>query len=377
MATNSYVRWWTDTNEQNLLQGLMTEAIKFHGFDLVYMPRSMRREDTLYNEDILSKFTSTYSIEAYLKNVTGWDGQGNFLSKFGLRVDDKMTLMISRERFDEIIPRARLTTGQISAEAGGVVITGNNTKFRSELKVGDTIITSRSGQSRTIVSIESNTKLTVNTPYASAVEAEYFSIPVATPTVLPTDRSILPPSRPMEGDLIYFPEPLNVMMEVKYVQHEKASGQFYPLGKLTFYEVECEIFTYNHEVIETGDPSIDVYAQTYEYQQDLFLVQESGSGVYEVGEHVYQGRNLADSTASADVVSWDADNRILRIGNIKGEFAPATLVVGYASQASYYLEEAPNTMLMPNTKAADNTYLDEQDNDIIDNREIHRIVGGV
>lgn len=377
MATNSYVRWWTDTNEQNLLQSLMTEAIKFHGFDLVYMPRSMRREDTLYNEDILSKFTATYSIEAYLKNVTGWDGQGNFLSKFGLRVDDKMTLMISRQRFDEIIPRARLTTGQISAEEGSTAVTGNNTKFRSELKVGDIIITSRSGQSRTIVSISSNTKLTVDAPYTTAVDSEYFSIPVTTPTVLPTDRSILPPSRPMEGDLIYFPEPLNVMMEVKYVQHEKASGQFYPLGKLTFYEVECEIFTYNHEVIETGDPSIDVYAQTYEYQMDLFLAQESGTGVYEVGEQVYQGPNLAAATATANVVSWDADNRILRVGNITGEFKTATLVTGYTTTAAYYLDEAPNTLLMPSTKAADNNYLDEQDNDIVDSREIHRIVGGV
>lgn len=377
MATNSYVRWWTDTNEQNLLQGLMTEAIKFYGIDLVYLPRSMRREDTLYNEDILSKFTATYSLEAYLKNVTGWDGQGNFLSKFGLRVDDKMTLMISRERFDEIIPRARLTTGQISVDVDGTVVSGNNTKFRSELKPGDVIITSRTGQARTIVSIQSNTKLKVDTPYTTAVESEYFSIPTTTPTVLPTDRSSLPPSRPMEGDLIYFPEPLNVMMEVKYVQHEKASGQFYTLGKLTFYEVECEIFTYNHEVIETGDPSIDIYAQTYEYQQDLFLVEESGAGVYEVGEHVYQGSSMGDSTASADVVSWDENNRILRVGNIKGEFAPAALIIGQSSRASYYLEETPNTLLMPATKAADNVYLDEQDNDIIDRRDVHRIVGGI
>jgi len=370
MATNSYVRWWTDTNEQNLLQGLMTEAIKFYGFDLVYMPRALRREDTLYNEDILSKFTATYSIEAYLKNVTGWDGQGDFLSKFGLRVDDKISLMISRERFDQIIPRARITTGRITADVTGTIVSGNNTKFRTELTVGDVVVTSRSGQSRTVVSIESNTKFTIDAPYTTAVDAEYFSIPT------PIDQP-LPPSRPMEGDLIYFPEPLNVMMEVKFVEHEKSQGQFYPLGKLTFWEVQCEIFTYNHEVIETGDPSIDIYSQTYAYQQTLYLATESGDGTYEVGEHVYQGAYLSDSTASADVISWDAENHILRVGNIKGEFIPTTLVVGQSSQASYYLETAPNTLLMPNTKAADNIYLDEQDSDIIDTREVHRIVGGV
>lgn len=369
MPTNSYVRWWGDTHEQTLLQNLMTEAIKFHGFDVIYMPRSMRREDTLYNEDILSKFTQTYPIEVYLKNVQGWDGQGNFLSKFGLRVDDKMSIMISRERFDELIPRARFTSGQLTVAPNSTEVSGNNTKFKSELRVGDQITTTSSGQTRIIASIQNNKTLTVTEPFVYAVNNEYFSVAIAPETPLP-------PARPMEGDLIYFPAPLHVIMEIKYIQHEKSQGQFYPLGKLTFYEVDCEIWMYSNELLETGDPDVDAFAQQYEYQIDLELA-EGGTGAYDVDERVYQGPNLAEAIASGKVVSWDAANRVLRISNVTGEFAKGTLVVGDGSTAAYYLGEDPNKLLLPTTKAADNQYLNDEDNDIVDSREVNRIFGGV
>lgn len=368
MATNPYVHWWDDSNEQNLLQTLMTEAIKFHGLDVVYMPRSMRREDTLYNEDILSKFTETYNIEGYVKNVMGWDGQGDFLSKFGLRVDDKITLLVSRERFEQLIPRARATSGQITGSSTDTRVEGNNTKFKRELRVGDTITTTSSGQVRTITAITNNTSLVVNVPFTTPVTSEYFS-------VNPDENVPLPPPRPMEGDLIYFPSPLNVMMEVKFVEHEKSQGQFYPLGKLTFYEIHCEIWSYSHEVVQTGIDAIDEFPQKYEYQLDLEL--STGTGTYVIGEEVYQGSSHANAAAAGTVTGWDESNHILRIGNTRGEFAPQVLVVGSESGASYYLESEPDTMLLPKDPTADNTYLNDEDNDIIDSRERHRIIGGV
>lgn len=370
MATNPYVRWWSDTNEQNLLQDLVSEAIKFNGFDITYMPRSLRREDSLYNEDILSNFTSTYTIEAYIKNVMGWDGQGDFLSKFGLRVDDKLTILISRERFEQLIPAARRTTGQLAANTTTTTVTGNNTKFKRELVVGDVITTTSSGQSRTITAITNSTSMTINTAFTTAVSAEYFSVDTAA-----DDPASYLHARPMEGDLIYFPYPLNAMMEVKFVEHEKSQGQFYPLGKLTFYEIHCEAWTYSHEVIETGDPDVDEYAQTYAYQNDLEL--STGSGTYTVGEVVYQGNDQATANAAGNVISWDATNNILRLVNMRGEFAEQALVIGSESSAAYYLSAPPDTMLLPADRTADNAYLNDQDNDIIDAREKHRIIGGV
>ncbi len=368
MPTNSHIRWWDDTNEQNLLQNLMTEAIQFYGCEVTYLPRSLRRQDLLYNEDILSKFTSTYPIEVYLKDVNGWDGQGDFLSKFGLRISDKLSIMISRERFDEIVPRARTTTGQISATVGSTTVTGNNTKFRSELKVGDEITTTSSGQTRTISAITNSTSLVVSVAFTSQVTTEYFSVD--------TDvDAVLPPSRPMEGDLIYFPSPINTIMEIKFVEHEKSSGQFYPLGKLTYYNLTCESWNYSHELIQTDDEDIDELTRKFEYQMDLELSAASGSGTYTVAESVYQGDSLATAAASGIVVSWDAANLVLRLSNLTGDFATETLVRGVDSGASYYLGETPNKLLLPASKTADNTYLNEQDNDIIDTREVHRIFG--
>ena len=38
---------------------------------------------------------------AYVNNVEGWEGQGELLSKFGIRIEDKTTFIFSREKFKE------------------------------------------------------------------------------------------------------------------------------------------------------------------------------------------------------------------------------------------------------------------------------------
>ena len=60
-------------------------------------------------------------------------------------------------------------------------------------------------------------------------------------------------NRPKEGDLIYFPLG-DRLFEIKYVEHEKP---FYQLqGKYT-YQLTCELFQYENEVIDTGIDEID------------------------------------------------------------------------------------------------------------------------
>lgn len=60
-------------------------------------------------------------------------------------------------------------------------------------------------------------------------------------------------SRPKEGDLIYFPYG-NRLFEIKYVEHEKP---FYQLRKNYVYELRCELFRYQNEIIDTGIDFID------------------------------------------------------------------------------------------------------------------------
>lgn len=60
-------------------------------------------------------------------------------------------------------------------------------------------------------------------------------------------------SRPKEGDLVYFPLG-DRLFEIKYVEHEKP---FYQLQKNYTYELRCELFRYEDEVIDTGINDID------------------------------------------------------------------------------------------------------------------------
>ena len=103
MPTNFYFNNFpTDqiTSEQLLVEDLVIEAMQIHGMDVYYMPRtSGDSEDMLYGEDTLRKYTTAYSLEMYLENVTGMDGEGDFMSKFGLEIRDELTLLVSRRRF--------------------------------------------------------------------------------------------------------------------------------------------------------------------------------------------------------------------------------------------------------------------------------------
>jgi len=81
------------------------------------------------------------------------------------------------------------------------------------------------------------------------------------------DDEIEVSTRPREGDLIYFPLGQRIF-EVKFVEHEQP---FYQLGKNYVYELKCELFEYEDEVIDTTvDEISDVLDQTG-YIVDLTL----------------------------------------------------------------------------------------------------------
>jgi len=75
-------------------------------------------------------------------------------------------------------------------------------------------------------------------------------------------------TRPREGDLIYFPLGER-LFEVKFVEHEQP---FYQLGKTYVYELKCELFEYEDEVIETSIDEIDTQIQEEGYITTLTLI---------------------------------------------------------------------------------------------------------
>lgn len=190
MALNPYFLNGT-RSEQGLVQDLVNELIRMGGQDVVYLPRKIITEKQIIKEILVSKFDYGFSIEAYVLTYDGFGGQGDILSKFGVRTTNEITFVISKERYDQsIIPFIR-----------------NN----------------------------ADVKLT---------------------------------TRPQEGDLIYFPLD-NGLFEVKYVE---TKTPFYQLNNLYSYQLKCEIFEYEDELIDTGIQEVDNSVRNFGYIQTLRLV---------------------------------------------------------------------------------------------------------
>lgn len=160
------------SSEQYLMEDLIIECLKIYGFEVNYLVRTEQNRDDILNEDPLNKYEFSYNLEMYLKNINGFEGEGDLLSKFGVEIRDSATFVVSRRRWEEVVGR------------------------------------------------EGNSALT---------------------------------TRPSEGDLIFFPLTKSYF-EIRKV---RALDPFYQVGKLYVYEIDCELFQYSSEAIDTGDDAID------------------------------------------------------------------------------------------------------------------------
>jgi hypothetical protein len=117
MATNVYFNPFPKnqiTSEQLLIEDLVIEALKIYGMDVFYLPRSSRdTDDMIYGEDVNKQYVTAYPIELYLENITGMDGEQDFISKFGLEIRDEISLLVSRRRFLSTVPQSRPKEGDL------------------------------------------------------------------------------------------------------------------------------------------------------------------------------------------------------------------------------------------------------------------------
>jgi len=176
--------------EQGLVQDLVNEQLRMYGIECHYIPRKLVTSSTIMKEVTESRFDQAFPLETYLMNTDGYAGQGDILTKFGVRVTDEATFVISKERFEEAVA-----------------------------------------------------------PF------------------LEQDDEYTLSNRPKEGDLIFFPLGKR-MFEIKFVEHEKP---FYQLQKNYVYQLQCELFEYEDEVIDTNVNSIDKVVQTDGYIARLVL----------------------------------------------------------------------------------------------------------
>ena len=177
--------------EQGLVQDLINEQLRMYGLECHYIPRKLMTTSTIMKEVTESKFDQAFPLEAYLMNVDGYAGQGDILSKFGVRVTTEATFVISRERFEESVA-----------------------------------------------------------PFLEKQDDDYEIS-----------------NRPREGDLIFSPLGKK-LFEIKYVEFEKPN---YQLRKTYTYQLTCEVFEYEDEVIDTNVNTIDSVVQTEGYIARLVL----------------------------------------------------------------------------------------------------------
>lgn len=117
-TTNFYFNNFQNSMEQTLIEDLIIESIRIYGMEVMYLPRTLVNKDELFGEDTLSKFEFAYPIEMYVKNVNGFEGEGDFLSKFGLQIRDEMTFTVSRRRWGEEIDLQESTPVDEAVGAG-------------------------------------------------------------------------------------------------------------------------------------------------------------------------------------------------------------------------------------------------------------------
>jgi len=102
MPLNSYFLQGSQ-GEQRLVQDLINEQLKIYGQDIIYLPRKLVSQDSILNESIASEFDDSFRMEAYLANYEGFAGNGDILSKFGVQSTDQITLIVSKERYEDFI----------------------------------------------------------------------------------------------------------------------------------------------------------------------------------------------------------------------------------------------------------------------------------
>jgi hypothetical protein len=266
MARNRYFNQYTPVKqEQNLVEDLIIESIKIYGVDGYYLPRTHVNLDKIYGEDASMLFDDALEMEFYIKSFDGFMGQEDFLSKFGLQVDESITFVVSQKRFTQSLKTSLIT------EYSYNILTED----------GDELLSNRNDVS----------------------EYDYDAI-----------------VRPREGDLISIPM-LKGIYEIKFTQNIE---NFYQLGKLYTYELRCDRLEYSSERINTDITEIDEVEDQYSlsttnreklldedtflflHEDDTFIVNEAD--VVVIAEVAADNEEIGQKIIDDDILDFSEQN---------------------------------------------------------------------
>jgi hypothetical protein len=103
MPVSTFFNNYRSSTEQALVEDLVIESIKQYGLDVYYLPYTSATSDTLYGEARLKVFSGNYPVEMFIKNIDGFGGDGDFLSKFNIQINDTMTLTVAVRQFMRLV----------------------------------------------------------------------------------------------------------------------------------------------------------------------------------------------------------------------------------------------------------------------------------
>jgi hypothetical protein len=237
--------------EQSLYADLVSEAIHHRGHSVYYLDRTLVAEDNVLGEDALSKFNKQASIEMYMEDSgSGFGGQRELMSQFGLQNLSEATFVVSKTKFQEKTKQIQIQTATDLSSSGSI-----------QLESG-TVTTSSS---------------------------EIFYIANETDA---TDSD-----RPLEGDAIYHPT-LKKLFEINFVDHD---NPFHQLDSNPVYKMRCRLFDYGSEELSTGITEIDAIADDLSIASSEYQITLENATI--IGESLTL--DIFAYTLDADYVTLD------------------------------------------------------------------------
>lgn len=99
--SNFYFNNFNSKAEQGLIEDLVIESIRQYGLDNQYIPRTVINYSPEFREQSYSIYTQSLALEMYIKNVDGFEGEGEFLSNFGVQVREQITFSVAYKTFNK------------------------------------------------------------------------------------------------------------------------------------------------------------------------------------------------------------------------------------------------------------------------------------
>ena len=312
------------TSEQNLYADLVAEAIQIHGHDVFYLDRTLVAEHNFFGEDSLSKFNTQSKIEMYVENSGGgYAGERELITQFGLQNLSEATFVVSKKRFQDKTKQIQIETATDSTSSGSILLESGT--------------------------LDSSSKL----------EGETFYI------INETDATDA--DRPQEGDAIYHPT-LGKLFQINFVDHDEP---FHQLDNNPVYKMQCRLFDYGSEVLDTAITAIDAIedAESLDALNFQFTLEQTATAT--VNQEIRIDHATSDGSGlllldRTDSDGTDAGDNLIGEDETPGGESILLENAADTGDPSYLINEEYIVGDQSTDKVNQNELFDELDDDILD-----------